>query len=153
MDEFHVYADASDYQLGGVIMQKGRPLAFYTRKLNKAQSKYMTGEQELLSIVETLNEFQNILLGQKVVIHTDHLNLLYSKLASNRLVRWRMMLEEFGPKIEHIKGTTNVVADALSRLEIDHKDSDEIETDDDRPELSYMTVREAKSEEFPMSHN
>ena len=62
-----------------------------------------------------------------------------------------MILEELGPKIEHIKGTTNVVADALSRLEIDHIDSDEIETDDDRPELSYMTVREAKSEEFPMS--
>ena len=79
------------------------------------------------------------------------MNLLYSKLASNRLVRWRMMLEEFGPKIEHIKGTTNVVADALSRLEIDHKDSDEIETDDDRPQLSYMTVCEAKSEEFPIN--
>ena len=68
-DEFHVYADASNYQLGGVIMQKGRPLAFYTRKLNKAQSKYTTGEQELLSIFETLKEFQNILLGQKVVIY------------------------------------------------------------------------------------
>ena len=53
-EEFHVYADASDYQIGGVIMQKGKPLAFYTRKLNKAQSKYTTGEQELLSIVETL---------------------------------------------------------------------------------------------------
>jgi len=61
-DEFHVYADASDYQLGGVIMQKGRPLAFYTRKLNKAQSKYTTGEQELLSIVETLKEFQKCII-------------------------------------------------------------------------------------------
>jgi len=149
-DEFHVYADASDYQLGGVIMQKGKPLAFYTRKLNKAQSKYTTGEQELLSIVETLKEFQNILLGQKVVIHTDHLNLLYSKLASNRLIRWRMMLEEFGPTVQHIAGTTNIVADALSRLEIEQKDSDEIETENDRLQLSYMTVREAKSEEFPM---
>jgi hypothetical protein len=91
--EFHVYADASDYQLGGVIMQDGKPIAYYTRKLNKAQSKYWTGEKELLSIVETLKEFQNVLLGQKVVVHTDHLNLLYNKLASNRLIRWRMMLE------------------------------------------------------------
>ena len=39
-DEFHVYADASEYQLGGAIMHNGRPLAFYTRKLNKAQSKH-----------------------------------------------------------------------------------------------------------------
>ena len=46
-ETFHVYADASDTQLGGVIMQNGKPLAFYTRKLNHAQSKYTTGEQEL----------------------------------------------------------------------------------------------------------
>lgn len=151
--EFHVYADASDYQLGAVIVQEGKPIAFYTRKLNKAQSKYPTGEKELLSIVETLKEFQNILLGQKVVVHTDHLNLLYNKLASNRLIRWRMMLEEFGPKIEHVAGKNNVVADALSRLEITYKDADEIATDEEKPQLTYMTAREAKSENFPMSPN
>jgi RNase H-like domain found in reverse transcriptase/Reverse transcriptase (RNA-dependent DNA polymerase)/Integrase zinc binding domain len=149
--EFHVYADASDYQLGAVIVQEGKPIAFYTRKLNKAQSKYPTGEKELLSIVETLKEFQNILLGQKVVVHTDHLNLLYNKLASNRLIRWRMMLEEFGPKIEHVAGKNNVVADALSRLEITHADADEVATDEEKPQLTYMTAREAKSENFPMS--
>ena len=89
---FHVYTDASDYQLGGTIMQNNRPLAFYTRKMNPAQQKYTTGEQELLSIVEVLKTFENILLGQDVVVHTDHLNLLYSKLASNRMIRWRHML-------------------------------------------------------------
>ena len=55
---FHIFADASNYQLGSVIMQNEKPLAFYTRKMNKAQAKYTTGEQELLSIVETLKEFQ-----------------------------------------------------------------------------------------------
>ena len=58
-ETFHVYADASDTQLGGVIMQNNKPLAFYTRKLNSAQQKYTTGEQELLSIVETLKSFEN----------------------------------------------------------------------------------------------
>ena len=44
---FHVYADASETQLGGVITQNNQPLAFYTRKLTSAQKNYSTGEQEL----------------------------------------------------------------------------------------------------------
>ena len=73
--DFHVYSDSSDYQLGAVIMQDDQPLAFYSRKLNSAQKRYTTGKQELLSIVETLKEFKNILLGQKLIVHTDHKNL------------------------------------------------------------------------------
>ena len=50
-------------------------------------SKQMvTGEQELLSIIETLKEFRNILFGHKLIIHTDHKNLLYKKLSSDRIV-------------------------------------------------------------------
>ena len=147
---FHVYADASDIQLGGVIMQDNRPLAFYTRKLNQAQSKYSTGEQELLSIVETLKSFESILMGQNIVVHTDHLNLLYRKLASGRLIRWRMIIEEFGPKFEHIQGEKNKVADALSRLEMTPKKYDELDDTTVKRELSYVVQRDIEDETFPM---
>jgi hypothetical protein len=120
--EFHVYTDASNTQLGAVIMQEGKPLAFYSRKMNKAQQNYTTGEQELLSIVETLKEFRNILLGQKLIIHTDHMNILYGKLSNDRITRWRLLLEEYGPEYVHIKGIDNVVADALSRMNADSSD-------------------------------
>jgi hypothetical protein len=100
-------------------MQEGKPLTFYSRQLNSAQTRYTTGEQELLSIVETLKEVIDLLLGQQVIVHTDHLNILYDKLSNDRIARWRLLLEEYGPNYIHIAGKNNIVADALSRLEKD----------------------------------
>ena len=54
--------DASHTQLRAVISQGNKPIAFYSRKLNLAQTQYTTTERELLSIVETLNEWVNKLL-------------------------------------------------------------------------------------------
>ena len=115
---FDIHTDASDVQLGAVISQNEKPIAFYTRKLNPAQTRYTTTERELLAIVETLKEFRNILLGQQITIYTDHKNLCYKNFNTNRVMRWRLLLEEYGPTIKYIKGERNVVADALSRLDL-----------------------------------
>jgi hypothetical protein len=69
---FIIHTDASHTQLGAVISQNDKPIAFYSRKLKPEQTRYSTTERELLSIVETLKEFRNILLGQQIVVHTDH---------------------------------------------------------------------------------
>ena len=63
---FDIHTNASDLQLGTVISQNYKPIAFYSRKLNPAQTRYTTTEKELLAIVETLKEFKNILLGHKI---------------------------------------------------------------------------------------
>ena len=114
--KFTIHTDASHYQLGGVISQDGKPIAFYSRKLNPAQTRYTTTERELLSIVETLKAYRNILLGHEIEVHTDHKNLVYKTFNTERVMRWRLIIEEFGPKLLYIKGENNVVADALSRL-------------------------------------
>ena len=60
---FVIHTDASKVQLGVVISQDNKPIAFYSRKLNPAQVNYTTTEKELLSIEDTLKELRNILLG------------------------------------------------------------------------------------------
>ena len=62
---FEIHTDASHTQLGVVISQKNKPVAFYSRKLQLAQRRYKTTECELLSMVKTLKEFKNILLDNK----------------------------------------------------------------------------------------
>ena len=61
---FEIYADALATQLGAVITQNNRPLAFFRRKLSETQKKYSVTEVELLAIVETLKEFKGMLGGQ-----------------------------------------------------------------------------------------
>ena len=96
-------------------MQEGKPLAFYSRKLTKTQVNYTTTEKELLSIVETLKEFRNILLGYEIEVFTDHKNLTYetTESASQRVQRWHGTMQEFGIKLNYIKGEANIVADPL----------------------------------------
>jgi len=117
-EKFIIHADASKSQLGGIISQRGKPIAFYSRKLTDVQTRYTTTERELLSIVETLKELRTILLGQRIEIYTDHKNLTCTKFNTDRVIRWRLLLEEYGPTIYYLKGEDNEAADAMSRLEI-----------------------------------
>jgi hypothetical protein len=120
---FEIYTDASSTQLGAVITQDNMPIAFFSRKLSEAQQKYSVTEIELLAIVETLKEFKGMLWGQDIKVYTDHKNLTRDalRLASDRVYRWWLLLEEYAPEIIYIKGIHNTVADAISRLEYDPK--------------------------------
>ena len=76
-------------------------------------------EKKLLSIVKILKAYHNILLGQKIIIWSDHNNLAHGEGTKNynaRMLRQRLQLEEFGPKIKYIEVEKNTVADSLSCL-------------------------------------
>jgi hypothetical protein len=73
---FEIHTDVSNYQLGLVISQDQKPIAFYSKNLSATQRNYTVGEREMISIVETLNEFCTMLLGHKLIIYTDHKNLI-----------------------------------------------------------------------------
>ena len=103
-----------------VITQGNKPIAFFSRKLTEMQQRYSVTEIELLAIVETLKEFKGMLWGQRLKVYTDHKNLIQEALGltSDRFYWWRLLLEEYGPEVVHIKCIHNTVADAISRLDI-----------------------------------
>jgi Integrase zinc binding domain len=74
----------------------------------------------LLSTIETCKEYKNILLGYPIIVFTDHKNNTFNGLkASDHVLRWRLLLKEYGVTCEDLPGKKNVVADALSRRDID----------------------------------
>jgi hypothetical protein len=150
---FEIHTDASAFQLGAVISQNGKPIAFYSRKLSPAQTRYTTTERELLSIVETLKEFRTILLGQQLIVHTDHENLTYKHFNSDRVMRWRLYIEEYSPDLRYIKGSENIAADALSRLGILNTPMDEAHfTEALRSELYAFDKEDLPQTAFPLSY-
>jgi hypothetical protein len=113
---FNVYTDASDFQLGACIIQEGRPVAYFLQKLTKSQQNYTTMEKEMLSIITTLEDFQRMLLGADIHVFTDHKNMMFDTLKTQRVLRWHTKIEEFSLMLHNIKGPRNILADNLSRL-------------------------------------
>ena len=77
--------------------------------MNSAQQNYTTTDKELLSIVASLKEFRNILLGHQITVYTDHKNLTNKILNTECVICWRLILEEFGPDLKYNKGETTLL--------------------------------------------
>ena len=129
-----VHTDASDGALGAVISQPGtvdvstatrgrqrwHPVAFHSRKLLDAETRYPIHDKELLAIVDAFRVWKVYLEGTKyqVQVLSDHKNLTYflsTKELNRRLARWYEELSMFNFRIDHVKGSENNAADALSR--------------------------------------
>ena len=74
---FHVYTDASDLQLGAAIIQRNRLIAYYSKKLTPAQQNYTTTEKELLACVQTFKAYSKMLTSAKIILFTNHKNLIF----------------------------------------------------------------------------
>jgi len=129
--EFQVTTDASDVALGAVLSQindrkADLPIAFASRTLNDSERKLSTIEKELLAILFALKTFRPYLYGRRFTLFTDHrpLQWLFSlKDCSSKLFRWRLKLSDYDFVIKYKPGSTNHVADALSRIELNNNDS------------------------------
>jgi hypothetical protein len=114
----HVISDASDFGVGAVLLQKGRPVAYFSKKLNDAERNYSTTEKELAGVLYALKEWRCYLLGRTFKVTTDHKSNAFLQEQSSlspRRARWAEFLQNFGIQWEWAPGRTNP-ADPLSRL-------------------------------------
>ncbi len=115
---FEVETDASDFAIGGVLMQEGHPVAFESRKLNNAERRYTVQEKEMTAVVHCFRTWRHYLLGSHFVIRTDNVATSYfqtQKKLTPKQARWQDYLAEFHYDMEYKPGKANSVADALSR--------------------------------------
>jgi hypothetical protein len=120
--EFVLHVDASGSAIGAVLSQSHHdallPVAFASRKLTPAETRYSTIDREALALSWGCRHFQHYLYGRHFNVYSDHkplTGLLTSKSLSSRQYRLLEHLSNFHFTLTHIEGRKNVVADALSR--------------------------------------
>ncbi|CAM4525673.1 unnamed protein product, partial [Lepidochelys olivacea] len=120
---FMVFTDASDTGLGAVLMQedeKGErhPIVYLSKKLLPREQHYAAIEKECLAMVWALRKLEPYLFGRHFTVYTDHSPLTWlhqMKGANAKLLRWSLLLQDYDMDVVHVKGSANLIADALSR--------------------------------------
>lgn len=128
---FILTTDASNFAIGAVLSQgpigQDRPVAFASRTLTRSEEKYSVIEKEFLAITWGCKYFRPYLYGKRFTLFTDHKPLTYMfslKDPNDKMLRWRLRLQEFDYDVKYRPGKQNIVADGLSRIKHELNASD-----------------------------
>lgn len=116
--EFTVEADACSQGMGVVLMQQGRPIAYFSKGFSNKHLGLSIYEKEYLSIIHAVDKWRSYLLGKHFVIQTDHQSLkflLEQKITTALQQKGLIKLLGLNFSIQYKKGKENGAADALSR--------------------------------------
>nr|GEV14451.1 reverse transcriptase domain-containing protein [Tanacetum cinerariifolium] len=146
--------DASDFTIGAVLGKRKtkhiQPIHHASKTMTEAQIHYTTTEKEMLAVVYAFEKFRPYLILSKSIVYTDHSSLKYllnKQDAKLRLLRRVLLIQEFDIIIHDKKGTKNLAADHLYRLENPHKDV--LENKDINENFLLETLGKISSESTP----
>ena len=124
---FFINCDASNISLGSELYQEDDEgnhmvISFASRILSSCERNYTVTEKELLSVIFACLKFRTFILGYPVTIRTDHRSISFlrnCKLNHGRLTRRVLILQEYNLDWEYVPGKKNIVADGLSRVNLE----------------------------------
>lgn len=139
--------DGSMTEIAGVIFQgqtwnRGHIAAFFSTKLTSAQANYAVHKVEILTGIEAMMCYCDILLECEFTWVMDYkglVHLLGQWNLSGQQARWLEKISEFNFKVEYVSGESNVLADALSCIYSNdqpgtiHASSEYTQHDDNKP--------------------
>lgn len=117
-DVFEVECDASEVGIGAMLSQNGRPIAYFSEKLNKDKHKYSSYNKEFYALVRSPQHWRHYLIAKEFILHSDHEALKYLQSQQKiqpRHAKWVETIQAFHFVIQHKSEKMNKVADALSR--------------------------------------
>ncbi|XGW21243.1 hypothetical protein V3C99_004304, partial [Haemonchus contortus] len=149
--EFFLHTDGSQYAVGAALFQRHSDtdpqfvaIGYFSKTLSESQQKWSPTHIELFAIVSALRFFRPTIYGNHTTIYSDHRPLTFllkHNKTHDNLTRWVVELQSYDVSIEYLKGSSNVVADALSRA-VDSR----VRFQDGTPEAEDIV-------EFPVSIN
>ena len=118
-----IFSDASSMGLGAVLLQDDQPVAFSSRSLTDAETRYAQIEKEMLSIVHACIKFHHYIFGRHVTIFNDHKPLEdidKKPLLSTpmRIQRMRLRLQWYDITVSYRRGKDMELPDTLSRAQL-----------------------------------
>lgn len=120
---FILHTDSSSTHVGAALSQPQddntlKPVGYFSKKLKKVESRYCVTDQEALAVLLACRHFHHYLWGVRFTIVTDHqplTSILKKRVKSKRMDRWFLELREYRYDVIYKPGSSNVVADMLSR--------------------------------------
>lgn len=116
---FILEADACGYGLGVVLMQEGRPLAYFSKSIGPKAAAPSTYDKEAMAIIEAVKKWKHYFSATSLIIRTDQESLKYiQEQKVTEGIQHKLLLKLLGYNftIEYKKGKENRAADALSRV-------------------------------------